>query len=85
MMTILKWASIHIRGAIQMTADGQERGYICDPEKNTKCDKRHCWINGGECKMTLFLEFATDGERDKYPNDIEGLDYDPYLGRFNDC
>ena len=84
-MTILKWGSILIWGAIQMTADRQVRGYFCDPEKNTKCDKRRCWINGGECKITLFFEFATDDERNKYKDDIDGLNYDPYLGRINDC
>ena len=38
-------------------------GYICDPAKNTVCDKRRCWINGGECKITSDRAFATDGEQ----------------------
>ena len=42
------------------------RGYICDPDKNTECDKHHCWLNGGLCKITTHYEFATDAEREKY-------------------
>lgn len=26
--------------------------YKCDPEKNEKCSKTHCYINGGECEYT---------------------------------
>lgn len=33
-------------------------GYICEPEKNTVCDKRRCWVNGGECKIASHKEFA---------------------------
>ena len=27
--------------------------YICDPEKNVTCKKRDCYVNGGECCLTL--------------------------------
>lgn len=40
-------------------------GYTCDPAKNTECKKRHCWWNGGECKITLNRAFATDDEQKK--------------------
>ena len=45
-------------------------GYICDPEKNTECRKRHCWLNGGLCKITTKYEYATNDEQEKY-KDVE--------------
>ena len=27
--------------------------YICDPNKNVTCKKRDCYVNGGECCLTL--------------------------------
>lgn len=32
--------------------------YPCDPEKNTECSKRGCFINGGPCSKTRKLAFA---------------------------
>ena len=26
--------------------------YLCNPEKNTKCIKSHCYINNGPCSLT---------------------------------
>lgn len=50
------------------------RGYLCDPRKHKDCPKKHCWRNGGLCKITIHWEFATDDEQDKYkdekPNDV---------------
>jgi len=44
------------------------RGYECDPEKNTECDKKRCfWRRGGECRITLHWEYATDDEQQKHP------------------
>lgn len=34
--------------------------YMCDPEKNTKCKKTGCYINGGGCRRTRRAEFAKD-------------------------
>lgn len=30
----------------------KEKIYKCDPNKNVNCEKRSCYINGGECYMT---------------------------------
>lgn len=35
-----------------------ERLFICDPELNTVCTKRACYLNGGPCKYTHKIEFA---------------------------
>ena len=32
--------------------------YTCDPEKNTACSKRMCFLNDGPCKATRDLTFA---------------------------
>jgi hypothetical protein len=32
--------------------------FPCDPEKNTECNKRGCFINGGPCSKTRKLAFA---------------------------
>lgn len=32
--------------------------YECDPERNTKCNKRACHINGGPCIATKHPEYA---------------------------
>ena len=34
--------------------------YECDPEKNTECNKRGCFINGGECRHTTRVEYAKE-------------------------
>jgi len=34
--------------------------YMCDPEKNTKCKKTGCYINGGGCRRTRHPEFAKE-------------------------
>lgn len=33
-------------------------GYKCDPEKNTACEKKMCFINNGPCNSTAHLKFA---------------------------
>jgi hypothetical protein len=35
--------------------------YVCDPQKNTLCNKRNC---GNPCTMTSHKEFAKDGGTD---------------------
>ena len=35
--------------------------YVCDPQKNTLCNKRNC---GNPCTMTSHKEFAKDGGAD---------------------
>jgi hypothetical protein len=35
--------------------------YVCDPQKNTLCNKRNC---GNPCTMTRYKEFAKDGGAD---------------------
>ena len=37
-----------------------KESYLCDPDKNTACKKRACYINGGECSRTFNRDFARD-------------------------
>lgn len=39
--------------------------YMCDPEKNTKCQKRGCYIYGGGCRRTRHPEFAKEVTEEK--------------------
>ena len=48
-----------------------EKGYTCDPSKYKSCPKRHCWIVGGCCKMTVHLEYATNSEQEKEKEETE--------------
>lgn len=32
--------------------------YLCDPEKNTECNKKSCFINSGPCNKTFNINFA---------------------------
>lgn len=59
--------------------------YVCNPDKNVKCDKTSCYINGGECRLTAKEEFAKANEsgipiQDKsqewYEKMIKGEGYD---------
>ena len=34
--------------------------YLCDPYKNQSCNKTECYINGGECALTHFKEYAKE-------------------------
>lgn len=34
--------------------------YKCDPEKNTKCPKDSCYINGGPCSLTHHKKYAKE-------------------------
>jgi len=34
--------------------------YLCDPRKNTRCNKAMCFLNGGPCQETTREEYATD-------------------------
>lgn len=36
--------------------------FKCDPNKNTKCKKTECFINGGDCRHTDKKEFSTELE-----------------------
>jgi len=36
--------------------------YVCDPDKNTKCNKTDCYLHGGRCQMTSHEEFSRTGE-----------------------
>lgn len=42
---------------------GVVRQFYCDPEKNTSCSKLHCHVNGGPCRMTTHIEFATNTDK----------------------
>lgn len=32
--------------------------YKCNPNKNIKCNKKSCYINGGECRYTTKFKYA---------------------------
>ena len=32
--------------------------YYCDPELNTACSKKNCYINGGICESTRNIQYA---------------------------
>ena len=32
--------------------------YICDPKRNEKCNKKNCYINGGQCTCTTNIKYA---------------------------
>lgn len=34
--------------------------FMCDPNKNTACNKSGCFINGGPCNKTRHMKFAKD-------------------------
>lgn len=36
--------------------------YVCDPNKNLKCEKTACFKNGGECSLTQCREYAMTDE-----------------------
>ena len=46
-----------------LTVDGVTF-YPCDPEKNTPCSKTNCFMDGGECWMTVHEEYREDGEKE---------------------
>lgn len=34
--------------------------YVCDPDKNTKCNKTECYLHGGQRQMTSNKDFERD-------------------------
>lgn len=32
--------------------------YICDPKRNKECKKRRCYLNGGPCVYTKYINYA---------------------------
>lgn len=36
--------------------------YVCDPEKNSNCSKKRCYLNYGPCRWTKHKEFAVTDE-----------------------
>lgn len=52
------------------------RIYMCDPEKNTVCEKTSCYINGGPCRRTRRAEFAKDFAEALNEEKHEGCDED---------
>lgn len=61
-----------------------EMAYTCDPGKNTECKKRHCWWNGGECRITSRKEYAVDAEQKK-PKPWCCHKVCPHIGGGMDC
>lgn len=38
------------------------RLYICDPNKNIHCTKESCYINGGDCRETIYEKFKKEDD-----------------------
>lgn len=36
--------------------------YVCNPIKNNWCGKHSCFKNGGDCRLTVFKEYAMTDE-----------------------
>lgn len=34
--------------------------YVCDPEKNTRCRRIGCFLNGGPCRSTTCPRYAEE-------------------------
>lgn len=51
-------AELIFKGVDKGTKVHLEMAYECDPAKNTECQKRGCYINGGECRQTHKIECA---------------------------
>lgn len=41
---------------------GGHTSYYCDPSRNTRCRKTHCFINGGPCFVTCDFRYAARGK-----------------------
>lgn len=44
--------------------------YKCDPNKNKKCTKENCYINGGECELTTNRDYAAE-EKEQHESKID--------------
>ena len=55
--------------------------YICDPARNTRCDKALCFANGGPCGLTDDLTCAV---RDLFGNPVRAVDPDTIPMEEND-
>ena len=47
--------------------DAEHELFLCDPEKNNKCLKQSCFINGGPCRLTTRENFKKE-DKDEHPN-----------------
>lgn len=47
--------------------------YICDPARNTRCDKALCFASGGPCGLTDDVRCAA---RDLFGNPVRAVDPD---------
>ena len=55
----------------------EDKFYRCIPELNKECKKNNCYINGGECEMTICKQYSLKGlleENERLNNIIKGLD-----------
>ena len=56
---------IGINAKLQTTINKYKENslFICDPDKNTKCKKTNCYINGGYCNKTTDIAFMKEKEK----------------------
>ncbi len=55
----------------------EEKLYKCIPELNKKCKKNNCYVNGGECEMTIYKKYTLKGlleENQRLNNIIENME-----------
>lgn len=54
----------------------EENFYRCIPELNKECKKNNCYINGGECEMTIYKKYTLKGlleEIERLKQQIDGI------------
>ena len=56
---------IGINAKLQTTINKYKENalFICNPDKNTKCKKTNCYINGGDCNQTTDIAFMKEKEK----------------------
>ena len=58
-----------------MSTIHEHKVYICDPEKNTTCDKEMCYLKGGLCCLTYNEDYKSDILADKTVDQLNPLSY----------
>ena len=48
---------------IDLSGDKPPCVYVCDPNKNTNCEKTGCFINGGDCFLTTEKRYSIEVEK----------------------
>lgn len=54
--------------------------FECDPEKNTKCTKEYCHLNGGPCRYTKYPAFLKEDGKLRFVLSMDESDYEELIG-----